>query len=76
MTKLERLRLQHRVPAKRGGRIKFQWVSGENTGTIVGASTCGNLRVHFDGSPKHEVHFVDPVRCVTYLDDASPGGGA
>lgn len=68
MTKLELLRKKYGVPAKRGGRVRCTLISGERTGTIVGATTCGDLRVHFDGDPKNQVHLVYLWR-VTYLDE-------
>ena len=68
MTKLTRLRQQYNVPVYLGGRIKLNWLSSELTGTIMGATTSGSLRIHFDGTPKEEVHFVHPTVGVTYLD--------
>lgn len=69
MTKLERLREIYGVPAKRGGRIRFDLIKGYGTGTIVGATTGGSLRVHFDGDPKQQTYFIDPVLGVTYLEE-------
>jgi hypothetical protein len=68
VAKLERLRRQYGLPITRGGRIKRIWFGQEREGTIVGATTFGSLRIHFDGTPKEEVHFVHPTVGVTYLD--------
>jgi len=43
------IRDQYRVPAKRGGRVLFDWPAGNpRGGTIVGASG-PHLRVRLDG---------------------------
>ncbi len=69
MTKLERLRKQYGVPAKRGGRVSFYsvWEKDYVSGTIRGATTSGYLVVHTDGWPSCDEVFVNPLD-VRFLD--------
>lgn len=65
MGNMEHIRKMYNVPAKRGGRIRFE---KRNTGTIV-AARYGRLRVRFDGE-KRSV-FLHPTWEVEYLPNTS-----
>lgn len=69
MTKLERLRKQYGVPARRGARVSVYsvWAKSVLSGSIVGATTAGFLRVHLNGSPQNEEIFANPLD-VKFLD--------
>jgi hypothetical protein len=58
------IRKMYGVPAKRGGRIEFQYTKPPTLGTIVGADG-QYLSVRFDGK-KHSVN-LHPTWEVTYL---------
>lgn len=63
------IRKHYGVPAKRGGRIRYDGEAegGPLTGTIMSASGC-YLRVHFDGERPSLRHTLHPTWCVTYLE--------
>lgn len=70
MGNMQRIRDAYRVPARRGGRLRFQLLSGEALdGTIVGATHDGTqyLRVKFDTI--WIIQTLHPTWNVEYLPD-------
>ena len=65
---MEHIRKVYNVPARRGGRIRFE---GRDTGTIVAARN-GRLRVRFDGQKC--VAFLHPTWEIEYLPNAHVSG--
>jgi hypothetical protein len=65
---MQHVRTAYNVPAKRGGRIRFE---GRATGTILSARY-GRLRVRFDGQKR--IAWLHPTCEVEYLTDATKGG--
>jgi hypothetical protein len=62
---MKRIRELYGVPAKRGGRVRFEWTRRE--GTITGSTSSGlYLRVRFDGERKSEI--IHPTWDLEYLD--------
>lgn len=66
---MEHIRKMYGVPAKRGGRIRFQRLC---IGTIV-AARYGRLRVRFDGQKRSCI--LHPVWEVEYLNSESQTQG-
>jgi hypothetical protein len=62
---MEHIRKMYNVPARRGGRIRFE---GRDIGTIV-AARHGRLRVRFDGQKR--IAFLHPTWEVEYLPNAA-----
>jgi len=67
---MEHIRNTYNVPAKRGGRIRFE---KRDTGTIV-AARHGRLRVRFDGQKR--IAFLHPTWQVEYLPNIGRTGPA
>lgn len=62
---MEWVRRNYRVPAKRGGRVRFCGNEEPIEGTITSASHY--LRVRPDGQPRRRL-LLHPTWCVEYLD--------
>jgi hypothetical protein len=62
---MEHIRKMYNVPARRGGRIRFE---GRDIGTIV-AARHGRLRVRFDGQKR--IAFLHPTWEVEYLPNTT-----
>ncbi len=64
---MEYIRKAYNVPAKRGGRIRYQ----EREGVILG-QTCGRLRVRLDGTDITTL--LHPTWRVEYLPEPPESG--
>ena len=64
---MEYIRDYYRVPAKRGGRVKYTGQANPKEGTIVG-SNGGHLKIRLDGE-EHAWTF-HPTWEIEYLEDA------
>jgi hypothetical protein len=59
------IRRTYKVPAKRGGRVRYTWPSPPQTGTIVGARG-PHLRIRLDGEKHSELYH--PTWEIEYLE--------